>query len=75
MPWALIVTGVALLILIAGWFFKRRQSPSTIGTLPEVGQPPPDAKPMVEPRMQDIGFGSYEMPLSDPQTDPERNLG
>jgi hypothetical protein len=37
--------------------------------MPEVGQPPEDAEPIAEPRMQDIGFGSYDLPL--PEGPPE----
>jgi hypothetical protein len=36
--------------------------------MPDVGQPPEDAEPMIEPRLQDIGSGSYELPLSDGDT-------
>lgn len=75
MPWEMIVTGVALVLLLAAWFFQRRRSLSMVGTMPEVGQPPADATPMVEPRLQDIGSGTYELPLSGPATDPERNRG
>jgi hypothetical protein len=46
------------------WPFRRRQ-PSTIDPTPDVGQPPEDAEAMIEPRLQDIGSGSYELPLSD----------
>lgn len=50
------------------WLFRRRQ-PSTTDDLREVGQPPDGAEPMIEPRLQDIGFGSYELPLSDDDAD------
>ena len=49
------------------WLFRRRQ-PSTADDLPEVGQPPDGAEPMIEPRLQDIGSGSYELPLEDDHT-------
>ena len=52
------------------WLFRRRQ-PSTADDLPDVGQPPEDAEPMVEPRLQDIGSGSYELPLPDDDTDEQ----
>jgi hypothetical protein len=54
-----------------GWLFRRRQLRSSREPMPEVGQPPADAEPIVEPRMQDIGFGSYELPLSDSPTADE----
>jgi len=50
------------------WLFRRRQ-PSKRDDLPEVGQPPEGAEPMIEPRLQDIGFGSYELPLSGDKAD------
>lgn len=68
MPWNLIVTGGGVALLLAVWLFQRRRPRSTFGTMPDVGQPPNDAEPMVEPRMQDIGSGSHELPLSDPGT-------
>jgi hypothetical protein len=46
------------------WLFRRRQPSKPVG-LPEVGQPPEGAKPMIEPHLQDIGLGSYELPLSE----------
>jgi hypothetical protein len=70
MPWNLIVTGGALVLLLAAWLFRRRQ-PSSIGPMPNVGQPPEDAEPMVEPRLQDIGSATYELPLSPPDAEPD----
>ena len=69
MPWEMIVTGAGLLLLLGAGLLnmRRRQSTSISGPIPDVGQPPKDAKPMVEPRMQDIGFATYELPLSDPE--------
>lgn len=75
MPWNLIVTGGGIALLLVAWLFRRRHSPSTVGTLPDVGQPPEDAEPIVEPRMQDIGFASYELPLPATEPDPDRNPG
>jgi hypothetical protein len=63
MPWNVVIpTGVVVLVVVA-WLFRRRQSPSGGDAMPEVGQPPADAEPVAEPRLQDIGAGSYDLPL------------
>ena len=65
MPWNLIIpAGVVALVGVA-WALRRRSSRSSLGSMPEVGQPPADAEPIAEPRLQDIGAGSYELPLED----------
>jgi hypothetical protein len=73
MPWNVMLTGGALALLVAAWLFRRRRPPSTVDSMPDVGQPPEEAGPMVEPRMQDIGSGSYELPFpeSNAEADPE----
>lgn len=71
MPWNLIVTGGALALLLAAWLFQRRRSPSMIGPVPDVGQPPVGAQPMVEPRLLDTGLAAYELPLTPPDADPD----
>lgn len=71
MLWNVIIPAVGIALIVVGWLFRRRQSPSTLDAMPEVGQPPADAEPMVEPRLQDIGSGSYELPLPDDATDDE----
>jgi len=63
MPWEMILSA-GLLVLLFAWGVRQLQRPrSRSGSLPDVGQPPRDAKPMIEPRLQDIGFGTYELPL------------
>ena len=42
--------------------------------MPDVGQPPENAEPMVEPRMQDIGSGSYELPFPQPNDEPDPDV-
>lgn len=74
MPWQMIVTGGALVLFLAAWLFRRRQ-PSSLGPMPDVDQPSETAEPMVEPRLQDIGFASYELPLPAPDTEPDRHPG
>ena len=71
MPWNVMLTGGALALLVAAWLFRRRRPPSTLDVLPDVGQPPEGAEPIVEPRLQDIGSGSYEMPLPEPNAEPD----
>ena len=71
MPSNVMLTGGALALLVAAWLFRRRRPPSTLATMPDVGQPPEDAEPMVEPRMQDIGSGSYELPFPEPNPEPD----
>jgi hypothetical protein len=39
--------------------------------MPQVGQPPTDAEPIVEPRLQDIGSGSYDLPLPEGPSEEE----
>jgi hypothetical protein len=66
MPWEMILSA-GLLVLLIAWRARRLQRPRPrSGSLPDVGQPPRDAKPMIEPRLQDIGFGTYELPLPGP---------
>ena len=65
------LAGSAFVLLVAAWLFRRRRPQSTLDAMPDVGQPPADAKPMVEPRMQDIGFASYELPLPEPNAEPD----
>lgn len=72
MPWNLILPAGTLAILLLAWLFRRRQR-STSETMPDVGQPPPGAGPIIEPRLQDIGSGSYELPLSDEAVDYEQH--
>lgn len=71
MPWNVILPGGALALLMAAWLFRRRRPPSILDTMPDVGQPPPDAEPMLEPRLQDIGFASYELPFPEPTAAPD----
>jgi hypothetical protein len=71
MPWNVVLPAGAVVLLAAAWLFRRRRPPSTLDALPDVGQPSPDAQPMVELRMQDIGSGSYELPFPDPNVEPE----
>jgi MYXO-CTERM domain-containing protein len=70
MPWNVVLGGGALALLVLAWLFRRRRPPSTLDALPDVGQPPEDAEPMVEPRMQDIGSGSYDLPFPEPNAEP-----
>ena len=61
-----IVAGAGTLLTMRStfdWLFRRRRAHSGLEPMAEVGQPPADAEPIVEPRMQDIGSGSYELPL------------
>jgi hypothetical protein len=71
MPWNLMLGGGALALLLLAWLFRRRRAPSTLDALPDVGRPPENAEPMVEPRMQDIGFGSYDLPFPEPNAEPD----
>jgi hypothetical protein len=71
MPWELIIIGVAGVLLLGAGVRLIRQRFSEGGPVPDVGQPPEGAEPMVEPRMQDIGFASYELPLSEPDAEPD----
>lgn len=74
-PWELIEGIVGLVLLMAaGVYLVRKRWPSA-GPIADVGQPPRDAEPMVEPRLQDIGSATYELPLSDPQADPDDTPG
>jgi len=66
MPWNLVVSALALALLVVAWLFGRRLPRTIHGPMPNVGQAPSDAAPVAIPRMQDIGLGSYELPLSDP---------
>jgi hypothetical protein len=65
MSWNLIATGAGLLIVVAALIGRRLRSHHPVGAFPEVDQPPSAAKPLAEPRMQDIGMGSYELPLQE----------
>jgi hypothetical protein len=63
---------------VRSWF-RRRRPQSSLDAMPDVGQPPADAEPVVEPRLQDIGAGSYDLPLPtdahDEQSDTEPESG
>jgi hypothetical protein len=65
MPWNVIIPAGAVAVAALAWVFRQRQSRSSLESMPDVGQPPADAEPIVEPRLQDIGAGSYELPLED----------
>ena len=73
MPWEMIATSVGLVLLLVVGVQLSRKRLFSAGPIPEVGQPPEQAKPMVEPRLQDIGSATYELPLSDPE--PDRRPG
>ena len=66
MPWQWILVGGAVMLLLVAGLWQLRRPRSATGSFPDVGQPPQDAKPMVEPRLQDIGSGTYELPFPDP---------
>jgi hypothetical protein len=63
MPWNVIIAVGAVALIVVGWISRRRRPPSSLDGIPHVGQPPADARPIVEPRLEDIGWGSYELPL------------
>jgi hypothetical protein len=69
MPLEMIQGIVGVMLLMAGGVYLIRKRWPSAGPIADVGQPPKDAEPMVEPRLQDIGFATYELPLSDPEPD------
>ena len=77
MPWEIILVAVVpiLCLVLAARLWQLRGPRSRTGRYPDVGQPPEGAEPMIEPRLQDIGSGSYELPLSDPETETDRSSG
>ena len=74
MPWNVVLPGGVVVLLAAAWLFRRRRAPSALDAMPDVGQPSRDAEPMVEPRMQDIGSGSYELPFPQPNDEPDPDV-
>jgi hypothetical protein len=71
MPWNVVLPGAAVVLLAAAWLFRRRRPPSALDAMPDVGQPPENAEPMVQPRMQDIGSGSYDLPFPEANAEPD----
>jgi hypothetical protein len=65
MPWNVIIPAAVVALVAVVWVLRRRTTRSGFGSMPDVGQPPADAEPIAEPRLQDIGAGSYELPLED----------
>jgi hypothetical protein len=63
MPWEIILGAVVMYLLMASGVRQLRRPRSRSGPFPDIGQPPEDAEPVTEPRLQDLGFGTYELPL------------
>ena len=71
MPWNVIIPAGVVAVVALAWVFRRRQSPSSLESMTDVGQPPADAEPIAEPRLQDIGSGSYDLLLPNDGQDEE----
>jgi hypothetical protein len=56
------------------WPFARRGARADLDSLPDVGKPPDDAEPVVEPHLQDIGSASYELRLEEDEPAPGRGF-
>jgi hypothetical protein len=67
------IVGVVVLLAAAVYLVRKRWPPA--GPVEDVGQPPDGAEPIAQPRLQDIGFATYELPLPDPESDPEHPSG
>lgn len=67
MPWE-VIEGVAVFVVLAGGVYRFRKRIFSSGPTPEVGKPPQGSQSIMEPRLQDNGLVSYELPL--PGSDP-----
>jgi hypothetical protein len=57
---------IALLVTAWRWLTRRR-SPGAIGAMPNVGDAPSTAKPIVRPELDDNGLATYSLNL--PETE------
>lgn len=51
-----------LALLVTAWrWLTRRRSPAPSGPLPDIGDAPPQAQPIVRLRLDDNGLATYSM--------------
>jgi hypothetical protein len=55
---------IALLVTAWRWLTHRRSRP-TLGPMPNVGDAPPGAEPMIRPRLDDNGLATYSFAFPD----------
>jgi hypothetical protein len=61
---------LALLVAAWRWLTRRRIARSTAGPLPQVGDAPSNAEPIMQPRFDDNGLATYSMVIpADPARD------
>jgi hypothetical protein len=52
---------LALLVAAWRWLTRRRAATEPTESLPDVGDAPPDAEPIIRPRLDDNGLATYTM--------------
>lgn len=51
----------ALVVAVWRWLTRRRSGVNTFGPLPDVGDAPADAEPIIRPRLDDNGLATFSM--------------
>jgi hypothetical protein len=54
----------AVLLIVYAWRAVRRTRGSWSGPLPDIGEAPPDAEPIVRPRLNDDGLVTFSLDLT-----------
>lgn len=53
-------------LVVTGWrWLRRRRSRRPLGPIPRVGHAPPDAQPIIRPRLDDNGLATYSFRFPD----------
>jgi hypothetical protein len=52
---------LALIVAAWRWVTRRRSDSNAFGPVASVGDAPPDAEPLIRPRLDDNGLGTYSM--------------
>jgi hypothetical protein len=65
---------IALLVAAWRWLGHRRSRP-TLGPMPNVGDAPPDAEPMIRPRLDDNGLATFSFAFPDRPAPPASEPG
>lgn len=64
---------LALIVAAWRWLTRRRSRTSAFGPGPSVGNAPPDAEPVIRPRLDDNGLATYSMVIPQDRADGKRD--